>query len=206
MIAVVDYGVSSLAAVVRALAAAGHPGTLTADPELVRRADRVVIPGVGAYGRAAVTLAVTGLGDAVRDVAKAGRPVLGICLGMQLCHLESEEAPGATGLGLLPGRVIRFRTTRHLPHVGWAEVRPTPAGREHALIGPLLGTAGSFYYHVHSYHPADLPESAVLATADYDGAFPTLVGQGSVLGVQFHPEKSQQAGIALLKAFAEWTP
>ncbi|MBP9897086.1 MAG: imidazole glycerol phosphate synthase subunit HisH [Gemmatimonadales bacterium] len=206
MIAVVDYGVNNLASVVRALAAAGHPGTLTADPDVVRRADRVVLPGVGNFGRAAVTLAVTGLGEALREVAAAGRPLLGICLGMQLCHRESEEAPGATGLGLLPGRVIRFRTTRHVPHVGWAEVRVTDAGRRHAVAGPLLGETGQFYYHVHSYHPADLPEDAILGVGDYDGRFPTLVGQGSVLGAQFHPEKSQQAGIALLKAFAEWTP
>lgn len=206
MIAVVDYGVNNLASVVRALAAAGHPGTLTADPDMVRRADRVVVPGVGHFARAAVTLQVTGLGEAIREVATAGRPVLGICLGMQLFHRESEEAPGATGLGLLAGRIVRFRTTQHVPHVGWAEVRPTAAGRAHAVAGPALGPEGAYFYHVHSYHPAELPEDSVFGTGDYDGIFPTLVGTGSVLGAQFHPEKSQTAGIGFLKLFAEWTP
>jgi imidazole glycerol-phosphate synthase subunit HisH len=206
VIVVVDYGVDSLAAVVRALAAAGHPATLSSDPDVVRKADRVVVPGVGNYGRASVTLRVSGLGDAVREVAAAGRPLLGICLGQQLFFAESEEAPGATGLGLLPGRVVRFRTALHLPHVGWAQVVPTAAGRAHPVTGPLLGTDGTFYYHVHSYHPTDLPDACVLATGDYDGVFPTIVGQGSVLGTQFHPEKSQDAGIALFRRFAEWTP
>jgi glutamine amidotransferase len=206
VIAVVDYGVNNLASVVRAFAAAGHPGTLTADPDVVRNAERVVVPGVGHFARAAVTLRATGLGDAIRDVAQAGRPLLGICLGMQLFHRESEEAPGASGLGILPGRIIRFRTTQHVPHVGWAQVRATPMGAAHAVAGPALGSDGEFFYHVHSYHPAELPETAVLGTGDYDGAFPTLVGRANVLGAQFHPEKSQQAGIAFLKRFAEWMP
>lgn len=206
MIAVVDYGVNNLASVVRAFAAAGFPATLTADPDVVRTADRVVLPGVGNYGRAAVTLRVTGLGEAVREVAIAGRPLLGICLGQQLFFAESEEAPGATGLALLPGRVVRFQTTLHVPHVGWAQVLPTSAGRVHDVTAPLLGEAGTYFYHVHSYYPAELPESCVLATADYDGQFATLVGQGSVIGTQFHPEKSQTAGIALLRRFAEWAP
>ena len=206
MIVVVDYGVDSLTAVVRALAAAGHPATLSSDPDVVRKADRVVLPGVGNYGRAAVTLRVSGLGDAVREVAAAGRPLLGICLGQQLFFAESEEAPGASGLALLPGRVVRFRTALHLPHVGWSQVTPTAAGRAHPVTGPLLGVEGSFFYHVHSYHPTDLPVDCVLATGDYDGVFATIVGQGSVIGTQFHPEKSQEAGIALFRRFAEWTP
>ncbi|MES2306847.1 MAG: imidazole glycerol phosphate synthase subunit HisH [Gemmatimonadota bacterium] len=206
MIVVVDYGVNNLASVVRAFGAVGHPATLSADPDVVRRASHVVLPGVGNFGRAAVTLRVTGLGDAVREQAAAGRPVLGICLGQQLFFAESEEAPGAAGLGLLRGRVVRFTTSLHVPHVGWAEVLPTQAGRAHPVTGPLLGEAGGFYYHVHSFHPADLPESTVLATADYDGRFATIVGEGSVLGAQFHPEKSQDAGLALVRRFAEWTP
>ncbi|MES2124177.1 MAG: imidazole glycerol phosphate synthase subunit HisH [Gemmatimonadota bacterium] len=206
MIAVVDYGVNNLASVVRALAAAGHPATLTADPDIVRKAERVVLPGVGNYGRAAVTLRVTGLGDAVREVAQAGRPLLGICLGQQLFFSESEEAPGAAGLALLPGRVVRFVTPLHVPHVGWSEVRPTPAGERHGLTGPLLGDTGAFFYHVHSFHPSEVPDECILGEADYDGPFPTIVGQGSIVGTQFHPEKSQEAGISLMRRFAEWTP
>ena len=98
--------------------------------------------------------------------------------------------------------------TVHLPvpHVGWARVELTARGRAHSLVGPAFGDSAQFFYHVHSYHPAALPEHAVLATGEYGGIFPTLVGQESVIGAQFHPEKSQQAGIALLSAFARWTP
>lgn len=206
MIVVVDYGVNNLASVARALAATGHVASLSADPEMVRRADRVLLPGVGHFAQASANLGQSGLGAAVQEVAAAGRPVMGICLGLQLCFAGSEEAPGVAGLGLLPGRIARFRTTLQVPHVGWAMVMPTDAGRVHPVSGPLLGEAGTFYYHVHSYHPIDVPADNILATGDYDGRFATLVARDNVLGAQFHPEKSQQAGLALLDAFARWTP
>jgi imidazole glycerol-phosphate synthase subunit HisH len=206
VIAVVDYGVNNLASVVRALDAGGHAGCLTSDPEQVRRADRVLVPGVGNFGQASRTLASTGLADAVREVAKAGRPVMGICLGLQLFFEVSEEAPDARGLGLLPGRVRRFSSGLPVPHVGWARVDLTVSGRSHAMVSGLFGEAPQFFYHVHSYYPTGLPNDAVLATGDYGGAFPTLVGQESIIGAQFHPEKSQQSGIQLLSAFAEWRP
>ena len=206
MIAVVDYRVNNLRSVVRALEAGGHPATLTGDPDLVRRADRVLVPGVGHFARASRTLAESGLGDAIRDAARAGRPVLGICLGLQLLFAESEEEPGARGLDLLPGRVRRFATDLPVPHVGWAEVTLTPRGAAHPVTGPLAAGGPLFYYHVHSFHPADVPDAALLATGDYGGPFATIVGQGNVLGVQFHPEKSQRAGIELLARFAAWAP
>jgi glutamine amidotransferase len=206
MIAVVDYGVNNLRSVVRALGAAGHTAALTTDPDQVRRAERVLVPGVGNFGQGSRTLASSGLGSAVREVARAGRPVMGICLGLQLFFETSEEAPEARGLGILPGEVRRFATRLHVPHVGWARVDLTEAGRSHAVVAPLFRDGPEFYYHVHSYHPAGLPPSSVLATGDYDGAFPTLVGQDNVLGAQFHPEKSQRAGIELLGAFARWRP
>jgi glutamine amidotransferase len=206
MIAVVDYGVNNLRSVVRALAAGGHEATLTTDPEAVRGADRVLVPGVGNFGQASRTLASTGLGAAVKEVAAAGRPVMGICLGLQLFFERSDEAPDARGVGILPGRVSRFATTLPVPHVGWARVDLTEAGRRHAVLGPLLPGGAEYYYHVHSYHPADLPAESILATGDYDGAFPTLVGRDNVLGAQFHPEKSQRAGIELLSGFARWRP
>lgn len=206
MIAVVDYGVNNLRSVVRALEAAGAEGTLTADPAVVTRADRVVVPGVGHFDSAMRTLTRTGLGDAIQSVAGAGRPVLGICLGLQVCCAESEEAPGLPGLSLLPGRVNRFRTTLPVPHVGWAQVTGTSAASAHPVVRSLLGDGPQFYYHVHSYHPADVPEPSVLAVADYDGLFPTIIGSGNVLGAQFHPEKSQQAGVELLRAFTQWAP
>ena len=205
-IAVVDYGVNNLRSVVRALEAGGHGATLTSDPEEVRAATRVLVPGVGNFGQGTRNLSVTGLGDAVREVATAGRPVMGICLGLQLMFETSDEAPDARGIGLLPGRVRRFVTTLHVPHVGWARVDLTERGREHPMLGPLFAGEPRFFYHVHSYHPSDLPTDSVLGTGEYGTIFPTIVGQGPVIGAQFHPEKSQRAGIELLDAFARWAP
>jgi glutamine amidotransferase len=206
VIAVVDYGVNNLKSVVRALAAGGHEAALTTDPDQVRRAERVLVPGVGHFGQASRNLERTGLGEAVREAAAAGRPVMGICLGLQLFFETSEEAPEARGLGLLPGAVRRFVTTRHVPHVGWARVDLTEAGRRHGVVGPVFAEAPRFFYHVHSYHPAGVPEDSVLGTGEYDEVFPTLVGRGAVMGAQFHPEKSQRAGIELLDRFARWRP
>jgi glutamine amidotransferase len=206
VIAVADYGASNTRSVLRALRAAGAAAELTTDPAVVRGADRVVLPGVGNFAPAARRLAETGLGDALREAARTGHPVLGICLGLQLFLAESEEAPGVPGLGLLGGRVVRFRTDRPVPHVGWARVTLTGAGRAHrALARPFAGGAG-FFYHVHSYHPAGVAPDTDLAEADYGGPFPTVVGEDTVLGVQFHPEKSQAAGLALLREFAAWAP
>ncbi len=205
MIVVVDYGVNNLASVVRAIRAAGHEATLATDPAVVREADRVVVPGVGNFTRA-THLALSGLADAIRDVAASGRPLLGICLGLQLLYESSEEAPGVAGVGVLEGTVRRFTTGLPVPHVGWARVEGTAAGRAHPATSAIFAGEAPFYYHVHSYHPADVPDSNVLGTADYGEVFPTLVGRGHVLGAQFHPEKSQQAGLALFDAFARWTP
>ncbi len=206
MIAVVDYGVNNLKSVVRALAAGGHQAVLTTEPDTVRRAERVLVPGVGHFGQASRTLERTGLGAAVREAAAAGRPVMGICLGLQLFFETSEEAPGARGLGILPGTVRRFVTALHVPHVGWARVDLTDAGRRHGMLTVLFGGEPRFFYHVHSYHPAGVPAESVLGTGEYGETFPTLVGQEAVVGAQFHPEKSQRAGIELLDAFARWRP
>lgn len=204
MIVVVDYGVNNLASVVRAFQASGHEVTLSSDPEVVGRGSRVVMPGVGHFKQAAANLEQSGLGDAVREAAASGRPVLGICLGLQLFFSRSEEAPDAPGLGLLQGEVVKFRAGLPVPHVGWARVEGTAAGKGHPGIGELFQGEPPFFYHVHSYHPHHIPAGDVLATADYGEVFPTLVGRGNVLGAQFHPEKSQRAGLALLDAFARW--
>jgi glutamine amidotransferase len=206
VIVVVDYGVNNLKSVVRGLAASGHAATLSTDPDEVRRADRVLMPGVGHFGQASRTLETTGLGAAVREVAERGRPVMGICLGLQLFFAGSAEAPKARGLALLPGQVVRFDTALPVPHVGWARVDPTPAGQRHAMLAGLFDGGPQFFYHVHSYHPAGLSAEQVLATGTYEHEFPTLVGRANVVGAQFHPEKSQRAGIALLDAFARWRP
>jgi imidazole glycerol-phosphate synthase subunit HisH len=206
VIVVVDYGVNNLKSVVRALAAGGHIAKLTADPDEVRRADHLLVPGVGNFGQAAKNLAQSGLGDAIRAVAAAGQPVMGICLGMQLFFPRSEEAPEVQGLGILMGEVRRFRTALPVPHVGWAGVRLTAAGERHPMLAELFHGEMQFFYHVHSFHPDTLPPDSALATAEYDGPFPTIVGQGNVIGAQFHPEKSQKVGIELLSRFVAWRP
>lgn len=206
MIVVLDYGVNNLRSVVRALAAGGTTAVLSKDPEEVRRAERLLVPGVGNFGQAEKNLRRSGLGEAVQAVASAGRPVMGICLGMQLFFEESEEAPGQAGLGLLPGTVQRFRTTLPVPHVGWASVTLSGAGESHPMLAPLFHGEPQYFYHVHSYHPGRLAVGVELGSADYDGLFPTIVGRDNVIGVQFHPEKSQRAGIELLQRFVEWTP
>ena len=206
MIVVVDYGVNNLASVVRALAAGGHTGTLTTDPDQVRKADHVLMPGVGNFGQASRTLEATGLGSAVQDAASRGVAVMGICLGLQLFFASSAEAPDSAGLGILPGSVVRFDTSLHVPHVGWARVEPTASGARHPVVAEVFRGQPQFFYHVHSYHPAGLAGDDVLATGTYDAVFPTMVGHDNVLGAQFHPEKSQRVGIELLDAFARWRP
>ncbi len=206
MIVVVDYNVNNLRSVVRALAAGGATAVLSRDPDEVRAAERVLVPGVGNFGQAERNLRTSGLGQAVQEVARGGRPVMGICLGMQLFFETSEEAPDARGLGLLPGTIRRFRTMLPVPHVGWASVSLSQAGEGHPVLAPLFHGAPQYFYHVHSYHPAGLVQGETLATAEYDGPFPTIVGRDNVIGVQFHPEKSQRVGVELLARFVGWTP
>jgi glutamine amidotransferase len=213
MIAIVDYGASNLKSVLRAFRTVGADAALTDDPAAVRAADRLVVPGVGNFAPARKSLDETGLGVAIRDVVGAGRPLLGICLGLQLLLEDSEEAPGVPGLGVLAGRVARFKTDLPVPHVGWARVRLTDRGRAHPVLRRAFGEGGgagganeAYFYHVHSYHPDGVAPSGDLADAEYGAPFPTIVGAANVLGVQFHPEKSQAAGLALLRAFAAWAP
>ncbi|MGH7548995.1 MAG: imidazole glycerol phosphate synthase subunit HisH [Gemmatimonadales bacterium] len=206
MIAVVDYGASNVRSVLRALRAVGSDAVLTDDPDAVRTANRVVVPGVGNFAPARRRLAETGLGEAIGDVARASRPLLGICLGLQLLLEESDEAPGVPGLGLLSGRVARFGTDLPVPHVGWARVRLTECGRAHPVLARAFGGDEAFFYHVHSYHPEGVAPRGDLADAEYGATFPTIVGRDAVLGVQFHPEKSQAPGLALLREFAAWMP
>ena len=206
MIAVVDYGASNVTSVLRAFRAVGADAALTDDPAAVRVAERVVVPGVGNFAPARRRLDESGLSDAIADVARAGRPLLGICLGLQLLFEESEEAPGVAGLGLLAGRVARFRTDLPVPHVGWAQVRLTSRGRSHPVLARAFGGDAAFFYHVHSYHPDGVAPPVDLADAEYGAPFATIVGRDAVLGVQFHPEKSQTAGLALLREFAVWAP
>jgi imidazole glycerol phosphate synthase glutamine amidotransferase subunit len=206
VIAVVDYGASNVQSVLRALRAVGAEAVLSTDPAVVRAAERVVVPGVGHFAPAMRALTETGLGDAVRETVRAGTPTLGICLGLQLFLEQSEEAPGVAGLGLLQGGVMRFRTSLPVPHVGWARVELTERGRMQPVLAGAFTVPEAYFYHVHSFHPDVASSGAALGRAEYGAAFPTILGCDNVLGVQFHPEKSQGAGLALLEAFARWTP
>ena len=206
MIAVVDYGASNIKSVVRAFRAAGADVDVTTDPAVVRRSERVVLPGVGNFGPARERLAATGLDAAIAEAARGGRPVLGICLGLQLLLRGSDEAPGQAGLALLPGRVAAFATDLPVPHVGWARVTLTDRGRRHPVLAGAVQGEEAFYYHVHSYHPDAVDAGAMLGVAEYGTGFASIVGCDTVLGVQFHPEKSQAAGLALLAGFAAWRP
>ena len=192
-IAIVDYGVGNLRSVERALARAGAEAVITPDPRVVAGSDGVVLPGVGAFAPAAALLLGSGLGDAVREAAGRGRPVLGVCLGFQLLFDSSEEGEGGTGLGLLAGRVRRIAATPPLkvPHMGWNSLR---------LRRPAVLTEGveegTRCYFVHSY-AADADPADVVATVDYGGEIVAICERGVVTGTQFHPEKSGPAGLRI---------
>jgi imidazole glycerol phosphate synthase glutamine amidotransferase subunit len=193
MIMVVDYGMGNLRNVRRALEHIGCEVVVTPDPESVRRATALILPGVGAFGEAVSRIDALGLRAPIMDHARSGKPMLGICLGMQLLFQDSEESPGAAGLGLIPGSIMRFRTSLVVPHIGWNDVLP---------IAPstLLAQDGGCFYFVHSFHAGATPAAAGMT--DYGVTFTSVVEQKNVLGVQFHPEKSQAAGIELLRRFA----
>lgn len=206
MIAVVDYGASNIQSVLRALRAVGAEAQLTDQPEVVRRAARVIVPGVGHFAPAMRALNDTGLGEAVREAVGAGKPTLGICLGLQLFLEHSEEAPGVAGLALLRGGVMRFRTSLPVPHVGWARVALTERGRTQRVLAGAFPGPEAYFYHVHSFHPDGAASDGALGEAEYGATFATILGCDNVLGVQFHPEKSQGAGLALLEGFTRWMP
>jgi glutamine amidotransferase len=197
VIAIVDYGMGNRRSVEKALAHVGAQPVLTADHDLLRSADGVVVPGVGAFPEAMRRLCAGGLDELIAERADAGVPVLGLCLGMQLLFETSDEHEGATGLGLLPGRVRRLQAPR-VPHIGWNLVtftRPSP-------LTEGLGDAAAFY-HVHSLAPEPAEESDVVGRGEYGSPFVSIVERGNVMGVQFHPEKSSRDGLALLRNFAK---
>ena len=199
MIAVVDYKAGNLTSVLKALAAAASgTGTsdtqVTEDPEVVRRADKIVLPGVGHFA-ATGHLRERGLADAMRERTESGTPFLGICVGLQWLFEGSTEAPGTPGFGAFPGECTRFAAGElKCPHVGWNALSIPAATR---LTRGLRD--GEHVYFTHSYHAPVVPETT--ATCDYGGAFTAIAERGNIMGAQFHPEKSGAAGLQLLRNF-----
>ncbi len=197
-IAMVDYGMGNRRSVAKAFEHVGTPVLQTSDPDELRAADGLVVPGVGAFPEAMRRLRALGLDDVVRERAGAGVPVIGLCLGMQLLFETSEEHEGAAGLGLLGGRIERLDTRGlKLPHIGWNAVRWE---RPSALTAGLPDPAA--FYHVHSFVVRPEDPSIVLGTGTYGSPFVSFVARENVFGAQCHPEKSSTHGLALLRNFA----
>lgn len=198
MIAIVDYGAGNLRSIQRALEAAGAMTTITDEPKVVTAAEQVVLPGVGNAGAAMNRLTASGLAGAVTETAASGRPVLGVCLGMQLLYGDQEEGP-TTGLGLLNGNVTALPKTLKVPQMGW-NVAEFTAGT------PLAGYPATYFYFVHSYIVNPHDRSDVVAETDYGVRFPSIVARDNIWGFQFHPEKSGEGGLQLIKRWVDWTP
>jgi len=201
MIAIVDVCSGNLRSVERALARAGGDVTVTRDAQTVRRADKIVVPGQGAFGMFMRGLVERGLGDAIREAIASGRPFLGICLGMQVLFESSEEQGPCDGLGVIPGRVVRIAPAGphiKVPHIGWNRVvhhRPDPL---------LAGVAeGAHVYFDHSYHA--VPDDPAIVALDSDHGIPitAAIRKGNIFACQFHPEKSQTVGLQILRNFVE---
>lgn len=196
-IAMVDYGMGNRRSVVKAFAHIGAQIAQTADASGLAAADGLVVPGVGAFPEAMRRLRALGLDDVIRAHANAGKPVIGLCLGMQLLFEGSDEHEGSAGLGLLPGRIVRLDTQGlKLPHIGWNAVTWQ---RESALVSGLPNPAA--FYHVHSFVPVPDDEAIVLGMGEYGSPFVSFVERENVFGAQCHPEKSSTHGLALLRNF-----
>ena len=204
MIAIVDYGVGNIFSLYSSLKYIGAEAALTSDPEEIRAADKIILPGVGAFGDAAEKLQQTGLADVVLEQAKAGKPLLGICLGMQLLFEKSYEYGEHDGLGLIKGSVVTMEgvvpAEYKVPHIGWNALH-FPEGRDrHPLFRYV--EEGEWVYFVHTYYGTDC-EDSVIAAAEYGAELTAAVADGNVCGVQFHPEKSGETGMKILRGFNE---
>ena len=203
MIAIIDYGVGNLFSLCSSLKSIGAEAVVTPDPAVIRAADRVILPGVGAFADAAEKLRATGLDQVLLEEAANGKKIMGICLGMQMLFEESHEYGVHKGLGLIPGRVVPMAgyipEGLKIPHIGW-----NPLILKGESKHPLLKYVeeGDCVYFVHSYFATDCTES-VIATAEYGKELTAAVAKGNVMGCQFHPEKSGKVGLSILKAFCE---
>ena len=192
-IAMIDYGRGNLRSVERALEKTGAEVRRVESGAGMRGEETVVLPGVGSFGDAVEGLKQRKLWDPLREWVKADQPFLGICLGFQLLWEEGEEAPGVKGLGILPGRVVKFSGKGiKIPLIGWSEVKPKSGSED------LFKGGDRFFYHVHSYRPESASADWLICETEYGGWFPSGVRKGRVAGFQFHPEKSQDTGISLL--------
>ncbi len=204
MIAIVDYGVGNLFSLKSSLAALSVDATVTGDPAVIRRADRIILPGVGAFGDAAQKLQAAGLDTVIKEEAAAGKPLFGICLGMQMLFEKSYEYGEHRGLGLIPGEIRPIneltKDTVKIPHIGWNALS-FPGGKEkHPLFRYI--TEGDFVYFVHSFCGTNC-EDSLIATTDYGAPITAAVARGNVFGMQFHPEKSGKVGLSILAAFCD---
>ena len=202
MVAIIDYGVGNLFSLKSSLAAIGADAVVTADPAVIHAADRVILPGVGAFGDAIAKLRETGLDRVVLEEAASGKPLMGICLGMQLLFERSLEYGDHTGLGLIKGEIRPIAEAipegLKIPHIGWNAL--SFGESKHPLFRYL--NEGDCVYFVHSYYGTQCAES-VIATAEYGAPLTAAVARGNVMGCQFHPEKSGNAGLSILRAFIE---
>jgi len=197
-IAIIDYGVGNLRSVEKAFNSQGISAVVSSDEQTLRAADKLVLPGVGAFAACMRGLRERGFDELVVEAANAGKPIIGLCVGLQMLFDEGHEFGVHRGLGLLPGRVVRFPEGVRVPHVGWNQVE---IKRDHPVFRDLPDQ--SFFYFVHSYYVEPMDQACVLGETEYESRFAAICGRGSVVGVQFHPEKSQAAGLRLLKNFAE---
>lgn len=210
MISIVDYGVGNLFSLQSSLRAIGANVTVTGDPAILRSSDKILLPGVGAFGDAADKLRESGLDQVVVSEARSGKPLMGICLGMQLLFDEGEEYGLHQGLGLVPGRVVSMKgavpSDYKIPHIGWNHLifPEEKGGRCASEKSPLFRYIenGDCVYFVHSFYATDCRES-VIADTEYGALLTAAVQKDNVFGCQFHPEKSGQVGLSILKAFCE---
>ena len=196
-LAIIDYGVGNLRSVEKAFAATGCDAVVSGDAEVLLAAERLVLPGVGAFGACMKALTERGFDELVRERVAKGTPLLGVCVGMQLLFETSDEFGSTRGLGLLRGRVRRFSDDVVVPHVGWNQVDQI---RAHPLFNGVAN--GSFFYFVHSYFCEPIEAPVIAGQTEYAVNYASVVAHENVCGVQFHPEKSQAAGLRLLQNFA----
>ncbi|MBM6852829.1 imidazole glycerol phosphate synthase subunit HisH [Mediterraneibacter glycyrrhizinilyticus] len=200
MIAIIDYDAGNIKSVEKAVDLLGQESVVTADSEEIFRADKVILPGVGAFGDAMGNLRRTGLDDVIRQVVRKGTPFLGICLGLQLLFERSDEAPGVKGLGILKGEILRIPDKEGLkiPHMGWNSLHLEHGGRLFRGV-----EEGAYVYFVHSYYLKAAEEEIVKASTEYSVHIHASVEKDNVFACQFHPEKSSDVGLSILKNFVE---